>query len=161
MSNDDAQNSGREDFWARTRKAVFGWFGLVSAAVVAAAVVVVLGIGGSDSSKSESEKREGRSNLGLTVENVVRGGVWSLKEPIMEHFGSRDERPADAYGWIPNGTAVIAECARIGHGYQAEVEGEFDTWHWYAQLKNGTWLPMAGFQETMKDGPFGLRICEP
>ncbi len=96
---------------------------------------------------------------GFTIENTARSGVWSLNSPITSGFSSHHEPPANAHRWIPNHHTVIINCAREGRPYKTELEGEWQTWRWYGQLKDGSWIPIAELEETTEDGSQGLRTC--
>jgi hypothetical protein len=54
---------------------------------------------------------------------------------------------------------VIIHCAREGHPYQVDLAGKWQTWRWYGQLKDGSWIPMAELQETTEDGSQSLPLC--
>lgn len=100
-----------------------------------------------------------RSKVLFKIENDARHGVWALTSPVMEEFANQDERPANGARWLPNSKGVIVVCAREGTPYNVKLNGAFTRWRWYAELANGDWLPMAGFEETTEDGAQHLRAC--
>lgn len=101
-----------------------------------------------------------RADMPFTVENSVRTGVWALKSPVMTSFSGRRERPVNAARWLPNGTVVHAHCARPGTAYELKLAGRFTRWRFFAELKDGTYTPMAGFRQTTEDGAQHLVRCE-
>lgn len=163
-------DGGSAPSWRGARDAIGrhvpAWTVQVTAGLTVLVIGVVLGlrVGGSGGStttvRSTATITETiSSRLGFTVENSVRGGVWSLASPITSGFAPRGERPVNAHRWLPNGDTVVARCARTGHPYQVELEGEYQTWRWYAELEDGSWLPMGGIQQTTEDGSQGLERC--
>lgn len=163
-------DGGSGPFWRRAREAIGrhlpAWTVQFTAGLAVLVIGVLLGLSAGGSGGSTTTVRSTAtvtetisSRLGFTVENSVRGGVWSLASPIASGFAPRGERPVNASRWLPNGDTVVARCARTGHPYQVEVEGEFQTWRWYAELVDGSWLPMGGIQETTEDGSQGLELC--
>jgi hypothetical protein len=138
-------------------------------AVAAGITLTVIGFGsgggggGPDTSTGENHGSAWsygeRSNVLFRVENDARHGVWALISPVMEEFSSQDERPVNGARWLPNSKGVIVVCAREGTPYNVKLNGAFQRWRWYAELANGDWFPMAGFQETTEDGAQHLRGC--
>lgn len=135
--------------------------------VAAGITLAVIGFGGGgDGADTDRGEHHGpawsygeRSNVLFKVENDARHGVWALTSPTMEEFADQDERPANGVRWLSNSKGVIVVCAREGTPYNVKLNGAFQRWLWYAELANGDWFPMAGFQETTEDGAQHLRAC--
>ena len=100
-----------------------------------------------------------KSHVLYTVENDARKGVWALTSPVMEEFSDRKDPPVNAARWIPNLKEVVVICAREGTPYNVKEGDSYSEWIWYAELEDGSWFPMAGFQETTEDGAQHFRAC--
>lgn len=101
-----------------------------------------------------------QTEVSFTIENSVREGVWSLTSPDMQAFMSADEEPQNADRWFANGTQVLARCARPGTPYETTVNGHATHWEYFAELNDGTYVPMAGFSQTTEDGAQHLIRCK-
>lgn len=137
---------------------------VVIGGIIVALVVANLSSGGGGDGSTEvahgPEWSTGeKSRVLFTVENDARSGVWALTSPVMEEFSDRTDPPVNAARWIPNLKEVIVICAREGTPYNVKVGDSYSEWRWYAELKDGNWFPMAGFQETTEDGAQHLRAC--
>lgn len=150
MAGQESGSSARKRLRKSISEHFLRWVLAASAALAAALIAFLITQHGPSSPTPAA---------GFTVENTARSGVWTLDSPITSGFTSHSESPANAHRWIANHHAVIVECAREGHPYKTELEGEWQTWRWYGQLKNGSWIPMAGLQETTADGSQGLPLC--
>lgn len=140
------------------------WVVAVSATVVGGIVLAILGFGTGGSGPREHPHGPAwaygeRSDVQFTVENDRRDGVWALTSPIMEAFADRDSPPVNARRWIPNFKKAIVRCAREGTPYGVELNGHSLEWRWFAELEDGSWFPIAGFQETSEDGAQHLVRC--
>ena len=142
----------------------------VAVAVSAAAVLAILGLNaGSNSSVTTNITRPQRNrpvspygtqtNVPFTVENTARTGVWALRGPVMTSFSGHGERPPNAARWLPNGTIVHARCARPGTYYEVELSGRSTHWRFFAELEDGSYVPMAGFEQTSEDGAQHMVHC--
>jgi hypothetical protein len=146
------------------RQHLGAWIVAVSATVIGGIVLAILGFGGGGSGASDNTHGPAwaygeRSDVQYTVENDRREGVWALTSPIMETFADRSSPPVNAARWIPNFKKVIVQCAREGTPYEVELNGSRFRWRWYGELENGSWFPLAGFQETSEDGAQHLVPC--
>ncbi|HET9153545.1 MAG TPA: hypothetical protein VFN85_05475 [Solirubrobacterales bacterium] len=77
----------------------------------------------------------------------------------MDEFTDHAHPAANAARWIPNLKGVIVVCAREGTPYNVKLNHVYERWRWYAELADGNWFPMAGFQETSEDGAQHVRAC--
>jgi len=149
-----------------TAKFVFG----VAVGLCVIALATLLGLdssGGASKTSTIAQKPKihispygNRTAVSFTAENSDRAGVWALKSPVMTSFSGRRERPVNAARWLDNGTEVPVRCARAGTYYELKLAGRLTRWQFFAELENGTYVPMAGFSQTTQDGAQGLIPCD-
>lgn len=140
----------------------------VAVAVTSAGVTAVLGLnpGGDSSTTINSLEGKHKSTYGnqsdgiFTVKNDERRGVWALTSPVMRRFGNEDERPLNASRWLVNGTPVLVQCAETGTEYDVVINEEPTKWKFFAESKEGFYVPMAGFKQTISDGAQHLVPCQ-
>lgn len=146
------------------------WY-LVAVAVVAGIVLAVLGLSGGGSSDttimnninkggSKAPNYGHKTNIEFVIENPVRGGAWELESPVMEEFSGRGEPPANAGGWLVEGSVVRARCALRGTEYPVKIGDQHQIWEFFVELVNGGYLPTGDLRQATHDGPQGLVACE-
>jgi hypothetical protein len=102
-----------------------------------------------------------QSDVPFEIENPKRHGVWALSSPVMTEWSDRDEEPSNGIEWLAEGTTVRALCALAsGAAYPVKIENVTSTWHFFAELTNGTYAPVGGFKQATRDGAQGLERCQ-
>jgi hypothetical protein len=102
-----------------------------------------------------------QTDVPFEIENPKRHGVWALDSPVMSEWTDRTEQPENGVEWLAEGTTVRANCALASStAYPVKIGEQTTTWHFFAELTNGTYAPMGGFKQATRDGAQGLRRCQ-
>lgn len=97
---------------------------------------------------------------GLHIEDVFYGGTWARAEPDDGTWHSRGSVPANGRYWFANGLGVAVDCTRQAASYPVRfADGRRETWSNWGHVTDGTWVPVATFQEINTDGDLGLPRC--
>ena len=142
-----------KSIWQRINETVPTWIQVLCAVVgVTLAVLTYLA-----ATRSTSPSSAGGGPL--VVQDAYQGGVWARTQPQAGSLPPQSVHPEDGVKWIPNKTTEVPICARKAAPYPVTNDGNRQTWYWWAELRDHSWMPMAAFQETSTDGPYSLRAC--
>lgn len=147
----DRRTFFRDLFWT-TGFQIFG-------TVVAGLILLVGGFVVGRVTKSSGTHWAAPENVRFVIEDDVNGGVWGLTGTVTQRLLPHTEKPPNAVRWFAEGEPVIVRCTQAGTGYAVQENGHEATWHWYGKLQDETWIPLAAFRQTSKDGSQGVATC--
>jgi hypothetical protein len=154
----------RRQFAGRSLSWMAGIIGTVIALVVGG--VLTAFFTGAFGSKTSTTTLQATGSTGFagrpalfTVQDDVNNGAWALKAPTAARLAPHESRPKDAVRWLPEGAKVKVVCARKATAYRVVIYTTPTHWHWWARLKDGSWLAMANFYEVNVDGSQGFPLC--
>src|SRR5208283_5361728 len=99
------------------------------------------------------------TNEPLIIQDSYQGGVWTRASPEPGPLPGQADRPSNGIRWLPNRRLIRPLCAEAAASYPVKLNGKSETWKWWAELPDHSWMPMAAFQETTADGPYNLPNC--
>jgi hypothetical protein len=159
MPKQDEKKPWRQRLAELSGKAMAASFaGIIAPFIAAFLIFHFVGPGGSSSSTPPSEPAT-PTNHHFTVEDIDNHGVWELNTPTATKLLPRNSRPANAREWLTEGASATITCAKKGSAYGIENREKHEIWHWWAHLTNGSWVAMAAFKQTKRDGSQGFETC--
>jgi hypothetical protein len=96
---------------------------------------------------------------GFVIEDDVYGGTWARTDPNDGTWYGHDHQPANSKYWFANGLGVGVDCARSGAAYSVVINGQHQTWSWWAHVTDDTWVPVVVFSTVWSDGNPGVAGC--
>jgi hypothetical protein len=96
---------------------------------------------------------------GFVIEDSYYGGTWARTDPDNGTWYPHDSPPPNGAYWYPNGLSVAVNCTEQGASYVAIVNGQQQTWSWWAHVTDGKWVPVVVFSTVWSDGSQGLPSC--
>lgn len=99
------------------------------------------------------------ASRGFTIEDSVYGGTWARFDPNNGTWYAHGSTPPNGKYWFPNGLGVAVDCARSAAAYPVTINGQHQTWSWWAHVTDNTWVPTAVFSTVWNDGNPGVANC--
>ncbi len=97
---------------------------------------------------------------GFVIDDSIYGGTWARTDPNDGTWYPHSQPPPNAAYWYPNGLGVAVSCAEPAASYSAVVNGQHQTWNWWAHVTDGKWVPTVVFSSVWANGdPTGLAVC--
>jgi hypothetical protein len=100
------------------------------------------------------------STEGFFIEDDIYGGTWARTDPFNGTWYPHSTPPPNGAYWYPNGLGVAVSCAESAAAYSVVINGQHQTWSWWAHVTDGKWVPVVVFSTVWNDGlPAGLAHC--
>ena len=125
--------------------------------------VYAINSGGRSSSPGSASQRtvDPPTVSGQVFDNFL-GGTWARSDPNNGTWYASSSRPSNGSYWLNNNAGVSINCTRYAAGYIVYYSGGSSTWHWWARLTDGNWIPVAAtrYGQTANDGAYpGVIQC--
>jgi hypothetical protein len=97
---------------------------------------------------------------GFYIQDSIYGGTWARTDPYNGTWYPHATPPPNGAYWYPNGLGVAVSCAESAAAYPVVINGQHETWSWWAHVTDGKWVPVVVFSTVWNDGlPAGLAHC--
>jgi hypothetical protein len=98
--------------------------------------------------------------VGFVIDDSVYGGTWARTDPNSGTWYAHSSPPPNASYWYPNGLGVAVSCAEPAASYNVIINGQHQTWNWWAHVTDGKWVPTVVFSSVWANGlPASLSQC--